>query len=355
MQALNLVISANPIGLIVTLIASLVAGFIYLWNTSDEFRAFWINLWDNVKSVVMSGVNAIVTFFTETIPNAFNAVIDWIKTNWQAILLFLINPFAGLFKYFYDNNSKFQEFVDTAVNYIKELPTKVWTWLLNTINKVTTWRNNMINKAKDMATNFINTIVSFFSQLPSKIWTWLLNTVSKVTEFGTNLVTKAKEIASKFVTTMVDGVKSLPDKFKEVGGNIVKGIWEGISSGWEWLTDKVENLAQSLLKSAKKALGIHSPSRAFRDLVGKQIPAGIAVGVDNNAKTAIASVKNLAYDMLGATRNGLNTATVNGVTGGVAGGVVNNFTQVINSPKPLSRLEIYRQSKNLLGYAGGGN
>lgn len=48
--------------------------------------------------------------------------------------------------------------------------------------------------------------------------------------------------------------------------------------------------------------------------------------------------------------NGLNI----GDTGSVAGGVVNNFYQTNNSPKALSRLEIYRQSKNLLGYAGGG-
>ena len=53
-------------------------------------------------------------------------------------------------------------------------------------------------------------------------------------------------------------------------------------------------------------------------------------------------------DMLSSARDGLNSNS------DITGGVVNNFTQVINSPKQLSRLEIYRQSKNLLGYAGGG-
>ena len=53
----------------------------------------------------------------------------------------------------------------------------------------------------------------------------------------------------------------------------------GISSGWDWLTGKVKSLAKSLLDGAKDALGIHSPSRLFRDLVGKMIPQGIGVGI----------------------------------------------------------------------------
>jgi phage-related protein len=138
---------------------------------------------------------------------------------------------------------------------------------------------------------------------------------------------------------------------QSIGSDIVSGIWSGISSGWGWLKDSVSNLAGSLFESAKNALGINSPSKVFADEVGKWIPAGIAVGIDKNAKTAINSVKNLAIDTLGGAKAGLSnsTATVSG-----AGGVVNNFTQVINSPRELSRLEIYRQSKNLLGYAGGG-
>lgn len=75
--ALNAVQLANPIGLIIGLIAALVAGFITLWNTSDSFRNFWIGLWDGIKTVAGTVVDAIVGFFTETIPNGIKTVIDW--------------------------------------------------------------------------------------------------------------------------------------------------------------------------------------------------------------------------------------------------------------------------------------
>ena len=75
--ALNAVQLANPMGLIIAAIAALVAGFITLWNTSDSFRNFWIGLWDGIKTVVGTVVDAIVGFFTETLPNGIKVVIDW--------------------------------------------------------------------------------------------------------------------------------------------------------------------------------------------------------------------------------------------------------------------------------------
>jgi hypothetical protein len=52
----NAALKANVIGLVVSLIAGLVAAFVYLWQTNDDFRAFWIGLWDKLKSVCSSGV-----------------------------------------------------------------------------------------------------------------------------------------------------------------------------------------------------------------------------------------------------------------------------------------------------------
>lgn len=356
MDALNLAFGLSPIGLITTAIGLLVAGFIYLWNTCEPFKQFWIDLWEGIKNGVSTAVEEIGKFFTETIPNFFTGLIDWIKENWQSILLFLINPFAGLFKYFYDNNGKFKEFVDNAIKFIKELPSKAWTWLQNTINKVTQWRTDMINKAKDTALSFINKVIEFIQQLPSKVWTWLSNVVSRVTTFGSNLAAKGKEAGQKLFNGIVDTVKGLPDKFLSIGGDVISGLWNGVSGAIGGLYDNIKNSLSGLVDKAKDALGINSPSKVFADEVGKWIPEGIAVGITKNAKSTLDAMKELTADSLGSARAGLSiTGSSIGGSGAVkSGGVVNNFTQVINSPKQLSRLEIYRQSKNLLGYAGGG-
>ena len=404
---LNVAMNANPIGLIIAAIVALVAAFVVLWKKSEGFRNFWIGLWDKIKEAcsvakewIGEKIEEIGKFFTETLPNFFKGVIEWIKKNWKSILLFLVNPFAGLFKYFYDNNSKFKEFVDNAIKYIKELPSKVWTWLVNTINKITTWRNNMINKAKEAALGFINKVVEFVKQLPSKVWTWLVNVVSKVASWGLNMATKAKEVATKFVTSVVnfikqlpskiwtwlsnaaskvvswgsslaskgreaatrllnaivDKVKSIPSKLLSIGKDIVKGLWNGIGNATSWLKSKIKGFVGDVTGWLKKFFKIGSPSKLMRDEIGRWLPEGMAVGIDRNAKSVLSSMRNLASDTLGVARDGLTTTgRVLGTTGGVSGGVTNNFYQTINSPKQLSRLDIYRQSKNLLGYAGGGH
>lgn len=59
--ALNTTMLANPIFLIIAAITALVAAFIYLWNTNEDFRQFWINLWENVKEVAIAVWEAIKT------------------------------------------------------------------------------------------------------------------------------------------------------------------------------------------------------------------------------------------------------------------------------------------------------
>ncbi len=303
--ALNAVMAANPIGLIIAAVAGLVAGFIALWNNCDEFREFWINLWDNIKKVFHATVDGIVKFFTETIPNVFKNVINFIKENWDTLLVFLINPFAGLFKYFYENNTKFKEFVDNAVTYIKELPSKIWEWLKKTIDKVTNW--------------------------------------------GISLKDKAVSAGKKLVNGIVDTVKSLPEKIKSIGSDIVRGLWNGINDMASWIGEKIKGFGEGVLGGIKSFFGINSPSKVMADEVGKWIPEGIAVGIDKNAKSVLSSMRDVTTGVVGAARDGIISG---GVTSGAAG-IVNNFYQTNNSPKALSRLEIYRQSKNLLGYAGG--
>ena len=139
----------------------------------------------------------------------------------------------------------------------------------------------------------------------------------------------------------------------EIGKNIVDGVWQGIKNAKDKFMENVKGFFSGIVDGVKDALGIHSPSKLFADEVGKWIPKGVAVGIDANADSALKSMKNLSAELVATARGGLTNASTSLNSSGSMGGVVNNFTQINNSPKPLSRLEIYRQSKNLLGYAGG--
>ena len=77
--AMNAAMNANPIVLIVTLIGGLIAALVALWHTNDDFRNALIKAWDAIKSAATKIFSAVANFFKETIPNAFNSVLDWFK------------------------------------------------------------------------------------------------------------------------------------------------------------------------------------------------------------------------------------------------------------------------------------
>ena len=310
MKALNLVIAGNPIGMLVTIILTVVTAIAAFIATNDDARKKFLEIWKNIVDGLSKFVKSIGDFFTETIPNFLKSLVEWVQVNWQAILLFLINPFAGLFKYFYDNNYKFREFVDNAI--------------------------------------------AFIMQLPEKAWIWLQNTIANVAQFAVDLGVKAKEAGQKLLDNIIGKAKEIPEKIRSVGSDIVRGLWNGINDMAGWIGEKISGFGEDVLSGIKNFFGINSPSKVMADEVGKWLPEGIAVGISDNAKSVLGAMKDVTVGAVNGARAGLSTATSTlggGAVGG--GGVVNNFTQVINSPKQLSRLDIYRQSKNLLGYAGG--
>lgn len=291
-------------------------------------------------------------------------VIDFIKELPSKLWTWLVDTIANVIEWRDNLVSKAKEtgkeFVAKVIDFIKELPEKLWDLFKSAVNKAIELRDNLITKAKEIGTNFVTNLLTFIKELPSKMWTEFVNIVAKVIQLKNDLVAKAKEIGKSFLDTLVKKIKEIPDKVKAVAGDIVTGLWEGIKDKGEWLKDKISGFVGNVTSWLQDFFGIESPSKLMRDEVGKWLPEGIAVGIDKNAKSVLSSMKDLATATVGVAKDNLSgvsdSLNVQGATGSVSGGgTVNNFYQTINSPKQLSRLEIYRQSKNLLGYVGGGH
>ena len=185
---------------------------------------------------------------------------------------------------------------------IQELPGKIWTHLVNTVNKVVAWGQQMVSNASTAASNMLSKVSSTLQQLPGKVWDYLSQAAQKVVTWGTQLAQRGAAAATQLFNSIVNGLSSLPSKMAEIGSNIVSGIWNGISSGWNWLTNKVSNLANSLLDAAKDALGINSPSKEFADEVGRWIMPGVGKGLDKSMPATLKDMKAKAGELVSAMR-----------------------------------------------------
>lgn len=125
---LNAVMSANPIALVIIAITALIAIFVVLWNKCDWFRDFWIGLWEGIKTVFETAWNTIVTFFTETIPQWIQNVIDWFA-NLPYMIGYHIGQILASIVQFGINvlnwiTTELPQIIQSIINWFAELPRK---------------------------------------------------------------------------------------------------------------------------------------------------------------------------------------------------------------------------------------
>lgn len=276
--ATNLAFLGFPGTWLIAGLVALIGVFVYFWTTSEEFRNFWIGMWETVKEACIAAWNGISHFFSETIPNAFKKVINFFKEDWKEILLFIVNPFIGAFALAYKHCEGFRNFIDNLVTNIKdffvngfeyiknsiaqfgsELVTKFknWldeVWILFTqtipswIQSIVDWFSELphhigyalsyvfiklvmfgvqvIDFFANTVPTWIDAIINWFSELPGKIWTWLVDSLNKVKAWGLEMGAKATQIASEFLVNT--------------------GTWLSQLSGriWTYLTDSFNKVKQ---------------------------------------------------------------------------------------------------------------
>ena len=170
-KLLNVAMNANPIGIIITLISALVSAFIYFWNTSEEFRNFWINLWNQIKEVCAPVIEFIKSAFIlawENIKAVWDVVVSYFKTLWENIKLIfsvvksiLTGDFEGAW-----------EGIKNVFSNVKEFFTGVWDKIKEVFSNVGEWFKNV---GKNIVTGIWEGIKGAYNWLKEKITGWAGN------------------------------------------------------------------------------------------------------------------------------------------------------------------------------------
>ncbi|MGL5717828.1 MAG: phage tail protein [Paraclostridium sp.] len=330
---LNGSLLANPITWIVILIAGLVAGIIYLWTTSDDFRAAIIYIWEAIKEKASEVWGAICDFFTETVPQAIDDMVAWFKElpsrmkeafteaynnvkqwgsdTWESMketasncvnsvvtwfnelphkIGYALGEVIGkIAKWGVDSWTHLQTnvpmWIEGVRKWFAELPSKIWTALVETYNKVVKWGSDTYNKMYDSAKECVDAVIKWFKEMPGKVWTWLVETVNKVINWKNDLVERGREAAQELVNTIVTKVKELPGEMLQAGKDLVEGLWNGITSMGSWLADKVGGFFSGIVDGVKGVFKINSPSKVFAE-IGEWNVKGLVAGMENELPKA---------------------------------------------------------------------
>lgn len=261
MSKLFSLLMANPIVLVIAGIVALVAAFIYLWNHSESFRNFWINLWNSIKNIVTTVWNAIKTAVT-TVVNAIKAVIEAIFNAVKAYFTTVFNIYKTIFTTAWN---VIRTVVTTVVNAIRTVIVTVWnaiktviTTILNGIRTVVTSIWNGIRTAVSSAVNAIrNTVVMVFNAVKgsvSTIWNGIKTTITSVWN----------SIRSG-VSSAINGVKSVVSSGFNAIKSTASSVWNGIKTAIINPISAAKDKVSSILSAIKNKFPL-SVGKIFSNL-----------------------------------------------------------------------------------------
>ena len=245
--ALNVAMTANPIGIVIVAIGALVGAFIVLWNKSEGFRNFWINLWEKVKAIVTSAWEGIKAGF-EKIKNGISAVKEKVSTMWNGVKEKTSELWGGVknvvseklnnIKSTYDAHGRglkgatfaaiegVKEYYRTGYDAINQL---TGGKLGEVVNKVSEKMEAVKGKFSEAFGNVKNTVMTIFENIKNGITEKISAAVNKVKEIFGSIAEKVSDVWGK-----IKGIIKAP-KIVQKGTVSIAGVSTPIPKlGLEW-------------------------------------------------------------------------------------------------------------------------
>jgi TP901 family phage tail tape measure protein len=390
MIALNAVMRANPIGVVITLVTALVAGFIYLWNNCEGFRNFFLNMW----AAIQAAVSAVIGWFTGTVGPAFVSVWNGVRAGLSAIGSFFTNIWNSILSTVQTVVGAIGGFFSSVWNAILGVVRTVWgaivlvvTTYINIVRTVITtilngllaiWRGiwglfgplvqavwGLIVAIIQLAIKLVlfiigaamrgillvwTTIWNAVKAVASAVWNAIKAVITSVVNAIKNVITTVFNAVKGVVTTIWNAIRSASISVWNAIRTAVTTIVNGIRSVITTVFNAIRSVAVTVWNAIKAAItGPFNAAKATVQTVGKAIDSAISTSF-NAAKTA-------AINAFNALKNGVSTAinaaktiisnvvgTIKGIFSGAAGwllgagkaivqGLIDGIVSMINAVK----------------------
>ena len=374
--------------------------FVDTWNSISTFftgiitgiRDFFVNIWTEIYTFFSNIFNAIYTvvstvfqtiyntimtvwnsiyetiaplldafkYLFETIFQAIHIIIsnvmDWISEKisaiWNAIVSFLTPILEGIKNTFTTIWNAIKSVIDTVLGAIQSVTTSVWNAIYGFLSPILNSIKSVVSSVWDSISSKISSIMSTIKSTISSIWDSIKSAVS-------TKVSGVKTAIQDGFQAAVDWIKGLASDAWNWGADIISGIIDGIKSMINNLADTVTGVADTIRDFLHFSVPDKGPLTDYESWM-PDFMKGLADGIDKSKKYVEKAVGSVAEAMQLTMDSDLNYS-LHGISGAMlpdsSGGTVNNYyntdnrktvNQTNQSPKTLSRLEIYRLTRNAL-------
>lgn len=349
--AINAVMLANPIGLVIAAIAALVAGFIYLWNNCEGFRNFWINLWENIKSVVSTAI--------ENVKGFLSGIIDFISNNWQALLTLLVNPIGGAFMLIYNNCEGFRNFVDGFISNVKSIVSDMWNAIVGFFQSAWNTISGVMQSIWDTIVSIWNSIVETVSPLleafkylfdtifqaifiiAQRIWTSITQTIVNIWNNFVAFITPILETIKSLFDAAWNAIKTVVTTVLNAIMSVVTSVWNTIKSVVTTVMNAIKSVVSTVWNAIKSVItSVLNAVKSFVSSAMNSIRSSV-VNIWSSMSSAVSSGVNRIYSII---QGGFNKAVsfIKGLASqafswgsdmidGIARGITSGISKVTNA------------------------
>lgn len=390
--ALNTTMLANPIFLIIAAITALVAAFIYLWNTNEDFRQFWINLWENVKAVAIAVWEAIKNFFSaaweaisSTAQAVWNGIKDFFSGLWEGIKTIFSTVVEVIKTIITTYFNVYKTIITTVLNAIKTVFTTIWNGIKTVVTTVVTAIQTFITTAWNAIKNTVTTVLNAIKTVITTVWNGIKTAVTTVVNAIKTVISTVWNGIKTTVSTVVNGIKntvstvfnnikssisgtmnnivsviksgfnnaisfitSLPSKALQWGKDMIMGIVNGIKSCIGAVGDAVSSVANKIKSFLHFSVPDEGPLTDYESWM-PDFMKGLAKGIEDSKRMVAKAMDGVAADMVLNPSAAVQEISVygDGTGGSTQGGSINGPLIEVKEMNVRSEEDIRKISQQL--------
>ena len=360
----------NAIWMVISTVCTTIYNTISsIWNAIYEFISPLLDALKYLFETIFQAIHIIIS-------NVMDWISEKIQTIWNAIVEFITPLLEGIKSFFETIWNAISTAISTVLSTISNIITTVWNAISGFISSVMNTIKSVISSIWNAISGAISGVVNGIRNTISSVWNSISSTISSVMNTIRSTVTSiwnsVKSAISSTIGGIYDTIKSGFDKAVNFvkglasdafswGSDIISGIVDGIKSCISWISDACTDVADTIRSYLHFSVPDVGPLTEYESWM-PDFMQGLANGIIKSKKVVAKAVSGVADTMRVTLSSELNYK-MDGMTGAIMNGsaessVINNYyqndnsrtvNQTNNSPKSLSRLEIYRLTRNALG------
>ncbi|WP_270668268.1 phage tail protein [Staphylococcus hominis] len=294
---------------VIQLIVGLFTAFIQLitGDFTGALQTLQTTFW-NVLNTIWTAVQSIFTQISEFIFASLNSILGTSISSWSQIFSstyqFLSQIFSSVAQWFGQVAQTIASKMAQALGYI--------------ISNGSQW----VSSIASTLASFVSSVISGFVRVVSSVAQYMAQGLSRVISGGSQWVSSIISAMARFLSSVISGFSNVASQtqagmqraystivgfvgqFASAGMDLMRGLVQGIMNGMSWVVNAARNVAKSAVNAAKSALGIHSPSRVFKEIGGYTMQ-GFGIGIDKEGRSVVSGMGSMANSITDAFNSNL--------------------------------------------------